>query len=653
MLGRETFETREIYLNPVYPSSFPDPFVLKHRGQYFGYCTGDGPDGRVFRIIKSEDLVSWETVGGAMEPIKEAPPFYWAPEVTYDNGKFYLYYSAGNETLMHLRVAVSERPDGGFLDLGRVLTSAEFAIDPHVFIDSDGSRFMFYATDFLEHSHIGTGTVVDRMNSWFELEGNPRPVTRAKYDWQVYDPQRHEKGGVRWHTVEGPSVLKRKNRYFEMFSGGNWQNTTYGVSFAISDEVITDREWKQFSDGENVLPILRTVPGLVVGPGHNSVVRGPNNRELYCVYHYWTDAGRVMAIDRMDFTGDRIFVTGATYTPQPGPYRPAISDLFAGRALTDEASSTGRWRQTDGAVFSALKDICERVYPTASNFICEFTFRCTEWKGSAAAFGFRLAGDGIVEFRIIPATRAGSISIKWRGGQTTENFYLPLDFLLPADHLIRVECDGRSLKIRIDSTWLVFETLRSVNANSFAIFARSVAAEFAGLTITEGFEDLFDSGENDLRAMGWKTGGTHKFAPDIRPGEVVFASDSECRLTKVHLYDDAEFAANLRADTPTESEYGIQLLGDSGKTAARLVVVSGTVRLEVPDTGIRESVPLPANFDSKAYHQFRLLKSGGRLFAALDETAVAEVLSVSGRTRISIFCQRTSAAVEMVRATAV
>jgi hypothetical protein len=39
------------------------------------------------------------------------------------------------------------------------------------------------------------------------LAGEPRPVTRARFDWQVYDPQRREKGGVRWHTVEGPAVL--------------------------------------------------------------------------------------------------------------------------------------------------------------------------------------------------------------------------------------------------------------------------------------------------------------------------------------------------------------------------------------------------------------------------------------------------------------
>ena len=44
------------YLNPVYPKSFPDPFVLKFRGEYFGYSTGFAADGNVFGMIRSSDL---------------------------------------------------------------------------------------------------------------------------------------------------------------------------------------------------------------------------------------------------------------------------------------------------------------------------------------------------------------------------------------------------------------------------------------------------------------------------------------------------------------------------------------------------------------------------------------------------------------------
>jgi len=307
------------YQNPVYTESFPDPFVLRHAGEYYAYATGH--DEGVFRILHSADLVNWTPKGHAM-PLPASPAMhYWAPEVTYSEGKFYLYYSVGNEILMELRVAISDSPEGPFEDAGVTLTTQDFAIDPHVFVDRDGTKWMFYATDFLDHTHIGTGTVIDKMISWTKLAGKPRPVTRAKFDWQVYDPARQEKGGVRWHTVEGPAVFERKGVYYEMFSGGNWQNTSYGVSFAVTEDLNSSDEWEQHADGHSVLPIIRTSPE-VVGPGHNSIVRGPNGRELYCVYHRWTDAGRVMAIDRMDVVGRTIYVLGATNTPQPAPFEP-------------------------------------------------------------------------------------------------------------------------------------------------------------------------------------------------------------------------------------------------------------------------------------------------------------------------------------------
>jgi beta-xylosidase len=312
--------TRMPYRNPVYPHDFPDPFVMKHRDKFWGYCTGFQPDGGVFGIIHSKNLTHWEYIGSAMQPLAGNHPCYWAPEVTQEpDGSFLLYYSVGNEETMHIRIARSERPEGPFHDLGVTLTKEPFAIDPHVFIDDDSSRYLFYATDFLTHTHIGTGTVVDRMIDSFTLEGKPEPVTRAKYEWQVYDPKRASKGGVKWHTVEGPFVLKHNGLYYQMFSGGNWQNLTYGVSYAVSDKIKPGHEWHQHADGMQVLPVLRTIPGKVIGPGHNSVVIGPDGKQLFCVYHLWQNSVRAMAIDRIEWEGNTLTVHGPTTTEQPSP----------------------------------------------------------------------------------------------------------------------------------------------------------------------------------------------------------------------------------------------------------------------------------------------------------------------------------------------
>src|ERR1041384_1385279 len=370
------------YLNPVYAQDFPAPYVLKFRGEYWAYCTSFWRDGRAFGVMHSRDLINWRELAGALAPLPGNHPCYWAPEVVYRNGRFLMYYSVGNEKLMHIRVAVADHPAGPFVDSGRQLTNEEFAIDPHVFVAADGTRWLFYATDFLTHTHIGTGTVRDRMLDDFTLAGDARPVTRAKYDWQVYDPNRIEKGGVRWHTVEGPFVLAHKGKLYEMFSGGNWQNLTYGVSYAVSDAIEHAAEWAQHADGERVLPILRTIPGKVVGPGHNSGVRGPDNQQLFCVYHRWLEGtGRVLAIDRLARGGPPIATLGPTTTPQPAPLAPSFVDYFDNEradGLGDGWTlNGGRWAARAGeARQEASDDSAEAQCATrAESFIVELNLR--------------------------------------------------------------------------------------------------------------------------------------------------------------------------------------------------------------------------------------------------------------------------------------
>lgn len=168
------------YCNPVYRGPCADPFVLKHRGDYWCYSTGFAVDGRCFPILRSHNLIDWREMSGAMEPLSVGWPEYWAPEVVYDNGRFLLYYSVGDGVRMHIRVAVSDHAGGPFVDSGHQLTRDEFAIDGHVFEDDDGSRYLFYATDFLTHSHIGTGTVCDRMIDAFTLAGKRHRVSLAR-----------------------------------------------------------------------------------------------------------------------------------------------------------------------------------------------------------------------------------------------------------------------------------------------------------------------------------------------------------------------------------------------------------------------------------------------------------------------------------------
>ena len=87
------------YQNPVYAGDMPDPSVRKLGKYYYAFgTTGAGrlPDGRIFTLLRSRNLVDWEKLGGALVPPTNNPAFqYWAPEIAEHRGKYYLYYSMG------------------------------------------------------------------------------------------------------------------------------------------------------------------------------------------------------------------------------------------------------------------------------------------------------------------------------------------------------------------------------------------------------------------------------------------------------------------------------------------------------------------------------------------------------------------------------
>ena len=311
------------YRNPVHPGYFADPFVVPTADGYVAVGTGRIVGERAFEVLRSPDLVHWEHVGGALEPLpaeetERLGDNFWAPELAYAQGRWWMYYSVGRDDVAHsLRVAVADEAVGPYTDCGVDLTPDErFAIDPHPFQDEDGTWYLFYARDVLEGPRVGTMLAVDVLESMTELSGKPRAVLAPSGDWQIFRRQRPMYGQVYdWHTLEGPFVVRRRGRYFLLYSGGSWENETYGVSWAVADHPLGP--WVEKPGTE---PLLRTVPGHVVGPGHNSVVTGPDGQDVM-VYHAWDPAGtaRRMCIDPIVWTDDGPTVSGPTFEPTTLP----------------------------------------------------------------------------------------------------------------------------------------------------------------------------------------------------------------------------------------------------------------------------------------------------------------------------------------------
>lgn len=312
------------YVNPVYDKYLADPYVLRHEGNYYAYGTAPAsPEGWQFPVLHSTDLVHWDEKGWALQPVSGGIHF-WAPEVVCHAGTFFMYYSAdGIGGCDHqMRVATSRSPLGPFEDSRQVLVPDEpFTIDAHPFQDADGQWYLFYACDFLtldDDNRIGTGIVVDRLLDMVTLERKPQVVVRPHADWQLYQAQRSIYGGTfNWHTIEGPAVLLHNNQYFCFYSGGAWQQENYGVSYVVASHPLGPYHRPQGLD----LPILRSSPGNVTGPGHNSFTRSPDGRQEYIVYHAWNKAmtARLMCLDRLEWQADRPVILGPTWTPQPVP----------------------------------------------------------------------------------------------------------------------------------------------------------------------------------------------------------------------------------------------------------------------------------------------------------------------------------------------
>ncbi|HEX6971491.1 MAG TPA: glycoside hydrolase family 43 protein, partial [Limnochordia bacterium] len=293
-----------------------DPFILRASdGRYYLYSTGG------FRGWSSSDLVHWEFEG----PVKTEHTWgvrdFWAPEVVEYRGRFYLYYtatwSAGGK---RIGVALSDSPTGPFVDVypRPLFDFGHDAIDPHVFIDSDGRKYLYYSkavatpqADGRHESHIYAVELGDDLVS---LRGTPRPLTRPEQPWE-------RASGRRWLWNEAPAVFKHGGVYYLLYSANCYCDRLYAVGYATAPSPLGP--FSKHPDN----PLLRAAAwgGRLSGPGHVSLVRSPDGSEWFIAYHTHMDPGRgggrrQLAIDRIGFRPDgSLYADGPTLTPQPLP----------------------------------------------------------------------------------------------------------------------------------------------------------------------------------------------------------------------------------------------------------------------------------------------------------------------------------------------
>ena len=125
-----------------------------------------------------------------------------------------------------------------------------------------------------------------------------------------------EKSGKPGTAWKARSWFIHENKYFCFYSGGAWHTENYGLGFAVADHPLGPWKDEFASRGPTV---LTGVADRVIGPGHNSVVIGPDGKTLFCIYHAWDTArvARRMCIDPIRWTKDGPQCDGPSYQSKP------------------------------------------------------------------------------------------------------------------------------------------------------------------------------------------------------------------------------------------------------------------------------------------------------------------------------------------------
>lgn len=313
-MSEEKFIT---YTNPVGGmTNIGDPYVLKAGDKYYMYATSAPTTG--FKVWESSNLVDWNEKGLAYDSNLETKQWatgdYWAPEVKEHNGKYFMVYSArNNEGHLQISIASSKSPLGPFKDIStQIIKGPGSYIDGDIFIDDDGTPYLYYVKDCSENIINGihvSQIFVQKMNdNLTNVLGQPRLLLQPDQDWEGLG------GDYQWN--EGPFMLKHNGKYYLMYSANYFASSDYAIGYAVSDNPMGP-----FKKAKENPIVAKDLAHGISGPGHNCVTVGPDNKTLYIVYHTHTDpthpsGDRQMNIDRLYFENSQLKVDGPTYTEQ-------------------------------------------------------------------------------------------------------------------------------------------------------------------------------------------------------------------------------------------------------------------------------------------------------------------------------------------------
>lgn len=299
------------YHNPVLPGFHADPEVLysEKKNRYYIYSTTDGLEGWggwYFTVFSSNDLKKWSNQGIMLDTHSEQVPWAagnaWAPSVIEkkegDSYRYYFYYSArpldgGGKKI---GVAVADRPEGPFKDLGHpIITASPIGkgqqIDVDVFMDpATGKYYLYWGNGYMAGAELNDDMTSIKEETVTVL--TPKGGTLEDYAYR-----------------EGTHVFYRNGTYYFTWSVDDTGSPNYHVAYGTAKSPLGPiRVAKQ------PVVIAQDPAQEIYGTAHHSVVCRPGTDEWYIVYHRihkdylekskGPGVHREVCIDRIEFNPD-------------------------------------------------------------------------------------------------------------------------------------------------------------------------------------------------------------------------------------------------------------------------------------------------------------------------------------------------------------
>ncbi len=195
----------QMFTNPVLWADVPDPDVIRV-GEYFYMVSTTMHLMPGAPVMRSRDLVNWETVSYLFDHLEETPKYdmqdgtvygrgQWATSLRYRDGWFYALFSPNDDPYRSF-IYKTQDPAGGWTLHARM----KHFHDASLFLDDDGRAYVF----------SGTGRLT-------ELESDLSGVKAGGVEMQLFERDASETG-----LLEGSRVIKHDGKYYLLMI--SWPN---------------------------------------------------------------------------------------------------------------------------------------------------------------------------------------------------------------------------------------------------------------------------------------------------------------------------------------------------------------------------------------------------------------------------------------------